>query len=392
MKTSKSLIIATLVLSFLNGGDEILSQTKQDILNYSYQKAIEDSSKLGKDWINPITYKYIYNNGEDYTTQKSNINISQPIFKSGGIYSAIKYASTIEKYSKTTIDTQKNELIKQAVNLLFQINKIDITINKQKLLVDNGILDVDRKKEQVFNGILDSSFLDNSILDLNTKRNSLIDLEYQKTQLINNFANLSDKDYTKLELPILSLVDNKDFIENNIYLKQQKEDIDSSYWIQRMTTSNYLPTVNLTADYTKYHETDNTPGLTTDGISNIGFNITIPLDIKYSNQIKSSKITYLQKKSNLKDQENQELNLYKNSIAKIDSLDKKIEIAKGDVILYDSLLTQMQEQLTVGLKTQSDVQTMENSKKIKALDIESLNIEKQIELLEIYSRTIEQNG
>ena len=64
----------------------------------------------------------------------------------------------------------------------------------------------------------------------------------------------------------------------------------------------------------------------------------------------------------------------------------KIDIAKDDIKLYDSLLTQIQEQLSVGMKTQSDVDTMINSKKIKELDTKSLEVEKQIELLEIYSR------
>jgi len=393
LKTYKNILISFLLVSstgFASEHESLLSNNKLDIINYSYLKALEDSSKLSKDWVNPITYKYIYNNGENYDTQKSFISISQPIFKSGGIYSAIKYAYSVEKYSKTSIDTEKKELIKQALNLLFQINKIDITINKQKLFVDNAILDVNRKKEQVFNGILDSSFLDNSILDLNNKKNSLIDLEYQKTELINNFSNISSKEYSSITLPALSLITKDKFIENNIYLKKQKEDISNSYWLKRMTTASYLPTINLTADYSKYHENDGNPAL--QDTTNYGFNITIPLDIKYSNQIQSTKIAYLQKKASLKDKNIQEVNLYKNSIAKIDSLDKKIKIAKDDVKLYDSLLTQMQEQLTVGLKTLSDVQTMENSKKIKALDIKSLNIEKQIQLLEIYSRDIEENG
>ncbi|MEA3383717.1 MAG: TolC family protein [Campylobacterota bacterium] len=385
MKNYKHILFNTLLVSSLFANEDILSQNKKDIIQYSYDKAIEDSNKLSNDWINPITYSYIYNNTQSYDTTKSFINISQPIFKSGGIYSAIKYASSMERYSKTSIDAQKKELVKQALNILFTIHKIDITIKKQKLLVNNGMLDVNRKKEQVFNGILDSSFLDNSILDLNTKRNSLIDLEYQKIELINSFSNLSDENHKSLKLPVLSLVDNEQYIQNNIYLKKQTEDIDNAYWIKRMTTANFLPTVNLTASYTKYHDKDNNPMLN-DEDKNYGFNITIPLDIRYSNTIESSKIAYLQKKSTLKDQKTNELTIYKNSIAKIDNLDKKIIIALDDVKLYDSLLTQMQEQLTVGLKTISDVQTMENSKKIKELDIKSLNLEKQIELLEIYSR------
>ena len=393
LKIFKLFITSSFIFSsVVVANDDLLSKNKEDILNYSYDKAIQDSNKLKKDWINPITYKFIYNNGEKYATSKSFISISQPIYKSGGIYYAIKYANSMEKYSKTNIDTQKKELTKQTINLLFQIKKLNISIEKQKLLITNSKLDIQRKKEQVLNGILDTSFLDNSIIESNIKQNGLIDLEYQKESLTNNLSNLSDKTYDELKLPILSIIDNDSFLNNNLYIKKAKEDIDTSYWMKNMITSNYLPTINFTADYTKYHDTDNNPILSENGTTNIGFNITIPLDIKYSYNIASYKIAYLQKRTTLKEKKREELSIFKNSISKIKSLDKKIIIAKNDVELYDSLLTQIIEQKTVGMKTQSDIDTMLNSKNIKKLDIKSLNIDKQIELLEIYSRVAITNG
>ena len=369
----------------LNGDDNILSKTKESYLEQSYKKAKEDSSKLKNDWINPITYKYIYNKGEDYTTSKSYIGISQPIFKSGGIYYAIKYASSMEEYSKTAIDNQKKELIKQVVDLLFEIKNIDISIEKQKLLIANSNLEVQRKKEQVLNGILDTSFLDNAILDANMKKNTLIDLEYKRVTYINNLSLLSDKSYDQFDLPQLELVDYDNYLEKNIYIKNYNQDIKNSYWLKNMVSSNYLPTVNLTADYTKYHDRGGNT-LINEETKNIGFNITIPLDIKYSNTIESSKLEYLKKKTQLEDKQKEEENIYKLSLANIKSLDKKITIAKNDLELYDSLLTQMIEQAEVGMKTDSDVQTMLNSKKIKQLDIKSLEIQKQIAYLDIYSR------
>jgi outer membrane protein TolC len=366
--------------------DQMIIESKQEVLKYSYEKAIQDTNKLKKDWINPATYQYIYNNDGDYTTQRSFINISQPIFKSGGIYSAIKYADAMEKYSQTTIDNQKIEIIKNIIDLGYQLKKLDITINKQKLLIDNAKLDIQRKKEQVLTGLLDTSFLDNAILDANTKQNSLIDLEYQKQTLQNNLSKISSKNYDELELPTLSLIDEKKFIDNNIYLKLSNEDIQNSYWVSRMTTANYLPAVNLTANYTNYHETDNSPKIAADESHNIGFNITIPLDIKYSNTIESAKIDYLKKKADQIDKQNEQLQDYKSTIAQIEALDKKLIIAKEDIELYDSLLVQMIEQRNVGMKTDSDVQTMENSKNIKALDIKTLDIEKQLALLDIYYR------
>lgn len=370
----------------LNAEDNYLSQTKQDLLNYSYEKSIEDSKALKNDWINPIKYSYIYTDTETYDTTKSFISISQPIFKSGGIFSAIKYANSVKNQTNTNIDIEKKELIKQTITLLFQIKKIIITINKQKLLISNSTLDVQRKKEQVLNGILDTSFLDNSILELNANQNTLIDLEYEKDTLINNLSILSDKKYEELELPQLSITTNDYYLNNNIYINQAKDDINTSYWLKNMMISSYLPTVNVTADYTKYHDTDNNPSITDEDIQNVGFNITIPLDIKFSYKIQSTKIAYLKNKAALADKEQQEKSIFQNSIAKIKSLEKKIAIAKNDIQLYDSLVTQIQEQLNVGMKTQSDLDTIQNSQNIKKLEIKSLDVDKQLEMLEIYSR------
>ena len=95
----------------------------------------------------------------------------------------------------------------------------------------------------------------------------------------------------------------------------------------------------------------------------------------------------MQNKTLLKEKEEEEKVIFNNVNAKLQSLDKKIIIAKNDIELYDSLVTQIKEQLDVGMKTKSDLETIENSRYIKTLEIKSLNIEKQIELLEIYSRT-----
>lgn len=368
--------------------ESILSDNKNKILNYSYEKNIEDNAKLVKDNVKPnIEYSYSYNDDETYKTKSSTISVNQPIFKSGGIYNAIKYASSLEKYSNTSIDIQKQELIKEALNTLFEIKINEISIQKQKLVIQNAKIDIQRKKEQVLNGILDASYLDNAILDANIKKNSLIDLQLQKKTLINSLSNLTDKKYNEIKLPVFNLTSNKEFKENNIYIKQLKQDVKNSYYIKNMTISQYLPNVNLTARYTKYHDTDNKTGLALDDTpSSLGINITIPLDISFNNDIQSNKIDYLQKKLSLDDKIKEEMSLYKTSIANIESIDEKINITKDDIKLYDSLLVQLQEQYQVGMKTLSDVQTMENSKKIKSLDIKTLELQKQIKLLDIYSR------
>ena len=384
-------LIFTTSLYAVNSDNNYLSQTKQDILNYSYEKAEQDSKKLKNDWISPITYTYTNNKSDTssndgdgtYRNSNSNIKISQPIFKSGGIYSAIKYANSYEQYANTDIDTQRKELITQVINILYEIKQTSITIEKQKLLVKNAEIDIQRKKELVLNGLSDSSFLDNAIIEANTRKNTLVDLEYQKIELVNTLSTLSDKKYEELELPVFTILDDDKFLDNNIYLRKASEDIETAYWTKNMIISSYLPTVNFTTDYTKYHSSDDN---SLEDNTRVGFNITIPLDIRVSNDIQSNKIAYLQKKLVLTDTKKEESSLYKSSMAKVTNIEKKIIIAQNNVKLYDSLLTQLEEQLSVGMSTPSDVETMENSKKINSLEVKSLAIDIQLKLLEIYSR------
>jgi len=386
LNISTVLIVSSLYISGYSSGFDNLNATKKDILNYSYQKIEQDSKKLKKDWINPITYSYIYNNGEKYTTSKSMISVSQPIFKSGGIFDAIKYAASMKQYSTTSTDIEKNKLIKQLISILLGIKKLDLSIEKQKLSILNSTIEVNIKKEQVLNGVLDSSFLNNAIIALNVRKNILIDLEYQKELNINNLKLLSDKSYTDIQIPIFKLNDKNQFLKNNIYIKQQKQNLQSSYFVKNMTIENYLPSVHLTASYSKYHDIGGNKFLTNSPEKNIGFKVNVPLDIKFTNNIASAKLQYFKNKAVVNDQKEQEKVLFENKKLKLKFLDKKIKIAKDDYNLYDSLVKDMIELYNGGLRTKYDLQTMENSKKIKAIEIESLTIDKQLELLELYSR------
>jgi outer membrane protein TolC len=371
--------------------DNILSKQRVDLLDLTKQQVEQNANKLSKDWINPIVYKYIRTYGiqssigsKEYSTAKSMVTINQPIFKSGGIYQAIKYSDALEKYQYTDIEVSKKLLIQQAVSFLFQIHKMKYTIEKQKLLIKNSQIDIERKKEQVFNGLIDTSFLDNAILDGNIKKNALMDLEFQLKSLIYSFDNLSSKPYNEFELPRFDIVSKEQFIKDNIYLKKSQLDINSKKWLSSMTISKYLPTVNFTYDYSKYHKTD---GITTnENSSSYGFNISIPLDVRTFNDIQSSKLEHLKALKSYQIEQKEQENFLKTKLDKLELLDKKVKIAQDDLKLYNSLLTQMKELEEAGIKTKSDVDTMQNSLDIKYLDIKILDIEAQLELLELYSR------
>lgn len=360
----------------------ILSEAREKSFDLTQKKAIEDSRILKKDWINPIIFKYTDNLGEIYKNEKSVISIDQPIFKSGGIYKAIKYANATYKYSTLEIEHQRKILIQTATNYLFLIEKTDLNIKKAELSVLNSRIDVDRKKEQVLNGFLDSSFLDNALLALNTAKHSLIDLKYQKQELINNFHNISSKEYTNFSLPTLKLFNEKEFIENNIEIKKVKADISKKNNFAGITTAKYLPSLNVFYTYTKNHFKDGTT--TYDNTQNYGLTVSIPFDSRTFNDIESSKIDYLKSKLDLQNKITDEKTFFKSKLEKINMIEDRINITKEDLAVYDSILSVIYEEKEAQLKTQSDLDTLENSQKIKALDLKVFEIEKQIELLSIY--------
>lgn len=365
----------------------ILSSDRQKSIELNIEQTMEDSDKLKNDWINPITYKYIqlYDVGTgDYDTARSYVSVSQPIFRSGGIYSAIKYAYAMEKYKGLNVELQKQNMIKEALNLLFQIEKNKFNISKQELLVRNSEIEVERKREQVMSGILDSSDLDNAILELNAKRNTLLELEYAKDELINSFANFSDNSYSEFTLPQFTMISKDEFESKNINLQIAKSDINVKNYLKGVTAAAYLPSINFTYDYTKYHDDGGYSGYTDD--TYYGINISIPLNINTFNAISSAKIDYLQSKIEYNNQVKIEQNYIRSKFSKIQMLDKKLQIAKNDLVLYDKLLTQVVELTSVGMKTKSDIETFQNSKKIKSIDIKIHNLEKQIELLDVYAK------
>lgn len=365
--------------------ETILSKDRLDLFDLSSQQIEEDSSKLKKDWINPITYTYSKVYGEFSDTEKSYISVDQPIFKTGGIYKAIKYANALKLYSNLDIDLQKKALIKDTTTILFNIHKLNHQISKQKLLVKNGQIDIQRKKEQVLNGFADTSLLDNSILDTNTRKTTLADLIYQKEELINQFNTYASGDYKSFNLPKFEILGKDSFINNNLNIKKTKADINSKNEYSWMTISKYLPTVSATFDYTKYHST-NSSSITYESAQNYGIKISMPLDTRTFNDIQSTRIDYLKAKLDLKNVINEQENYFKSKLAKIKMIESKIDLTKDDFKLYNSLLDTIIEEKNAEIKTQSDVDTLLNSKKIKEFELKIYKIDKQIELLDIYSK------
>ncbi len=375
-----------------------LSTLKEQEFAYDYDKAAAQSSILRDSWIQPIMLRYSYKKSNPYdavqTVQNAAIVLDQPIFQSGGIYFAIKYAEASRIYSNYSVDVAKRKLIKDVVALLMQIRKSDLLIEKHHLQIANATINLEQKKELYMNGQLDSGFLDNAVIDRNSLTQALYDLETSKEQLISSFKSLSDLDYTQAKVPHLEWVDEDDFVAHSIDLKKIRSENEKNRYFKNMTIAKYLPKFSITAGY-NWDSLEN-PSFAGSAIPsppdthyyNYGFKVTMPLNINAKKDIESVRIDYLKSLVVLEDTQRALVALYHRVAQNLQNYDKKIALAKENKTLYEKLLADTRTLFKAGYKTQYDVDLLENSLKIQELDGAVFEMEKQLELLNLYEKMV----
>jgi len=118
-----------------------------------------------------------------------------------------------------------------------------------------------------------------------------------------------------------------------------------------------------------------------------GARVSMPLfAVNRARDIQIRKLEYLKAKIKLKEQKETTVREFLALQNSIDILTKRVEIAKDDLILYDSLVKSAKDGLSAGEKTKDDVKTLENSKEIASLDTKIYDIDRELEILKLYEK------
>jgi outer membrane protein TolC len=378
--------------------DGYLSELKRQEFGYDYQKVDAQSSMLRDSWIQPIRIGYNYSKSNPYDSEQTIQNVAivldQPIFQSGGIYFAIKYADAMRLYSNYSVDVAKRKLIKDAISLLMQIKKSRLAISKQELLIQNALINFQQKEELYRSGQLDSGFLDNAVIELNLVKQALFDLQTSKERLVTRFHSISDLDYKDAKIPHLALVQEQDFLKYSIDIKKIKSENEKNRYFKKMTVAKYLPQLSLTAGY-NWDSMKNpsfagtpVPSPPNTNYYNYGFRVSMPLDINFQRDIESTTVDYLKSLVILEDTKRALVALYAQVDQNLRNYDKKILLAKENAALYTKLHDDTLKLYKAGYKTQSDVELLQNSKEIQKLQAEILELDKQLELLNLYEKMV----
>lgn len=369
LKIFLSIVVGTV---FLNATQyDILSKTKRSIIENEKKQNKKNSDILKFDWINPITGSYSHTistqTSPSQTIDNLSISLNQPIFRSGGIYYAIKYAKANREFLKFATSLSEKSLLVNAYTILLNLKNLNLSIKKQKLLIKNAAINITVKKEQYLKGLIDSSFLDNAILNKNSLDIGLLNMQSSKVDLEKQFKVISSLNYKTIKLPHLKLIDLSKFLKSNLVLKDSMANIKQTNYLKKMTISKYLPTVSLFANYNSSRISY--IGIVRDSYKQYGINISMPLfDINRGKNIQLQKLKYLKSKLEMIDKRHQEKELYNSTIEKIKIYYKKIALAKKQEHLYASLLSNTKDLYKAGEKTVYDVDTMQNSLRSTKID------------------------
>jgi len=373
----KLAIIALFPLLAFSDESEILTKTKQEIIQLK-QKQIEEKKQSNKyNWISDINLNTSIKKDEDnLTTKDYNLSISQDIFKFGGITSQMDYASQLKKLEDLNLDISTKDDLNTLFSTLINIQINDINLNQNILNIENSLIDIRNKKSEYKAGEIGISDLNDAIMTKNTLTDKQKELNLEKLININTIKKYTTKEYKNIKIPNIKLINKDIYLENSLSVNYAKIDIDVNKSLYKIKKSNYLPTLALTGQY-GYQDIKQ---INEDDYYNYGVKISMPLSFTASNNIEQTRLNHLISQQELKDELINSESTYEEALLTIKSYEDRINLALEDIKLYDELLDVNEEEYKAGYKTIDDVETLKNSKQIRELDIKTykLNIQKQI--------------
>lgn len=388
------ILCSTCVVSLLYADTlgEILSDNKNILFEYDFRNNTAQSDTLEKSWLNPITLQYSKSFSKQFTDQtvstgSFSVGIDQPIFRSGGIYYAIKYAQALRHENDAIIRLKKREMIVSAIKTLFEIKKVKLQQKKQRLLIDNDSIDIEQKKESYESGLTDSSFLDQAILKHNVDKTQALESQMQLSSLRHTFSLLSDKDPEQVKTPSLKLISAQHYKGLNLELVRDKLAVEEKHYNAKITWAKYLPTVSVQGRYT---DADLNPLFARPGLEEkywtYGFTVSMPLNVNMLSDIEAAKVAHLKAQTEVIERKETIDAEYKLAQQRIKIIDEKIKLSKEDEKLYKKLYKVTYNLEQAGEKTRSETKMMANSLAIRKLDQKIYKIDRQIELLGLYAK------
>ena len=386
----KRLGIVALLLSFLkaDGIENFLSANYNELFSLQQAKSQKDADFESLSWISPVTLSFErrWSNqirGGWHPVNSYSIGIEQPIFKSGGIYYGIQYAKSNLALATANIAKNRLSLKASAIELALKIRQTKLSIEKLQLQIKNRDIEIATIKELYGAGLANSIDLDNALVKKDEATIALLDLEANLALLKASFAKISDKPLKAIKNPNLKAPTMEEFLERNVDLALAKAKSRVTRNLYKMTRSKYLPTVSVSARYTKLSQAQPEQK---DAFTNYSLRVTMPLSVNMGNDLERQKLNSLLSKVEIKNSLRAAKEDYKVALKKVAIINKRISLAKKEVATYSRLLKKTKDLFKAGQKSKQDVTLLANSKRVAQLNVKIYKIEKELVLLGLHKK------
>lgn len=370
----KALLLATCA-AVAFGGEPLLSDEKQELLQLKREKIREDILLQKREWVSPLRLSLGVNRNKSATfmeseTKSAGVDWSQDLFRSGGIGYSIDRAKALGMSQLLGIDREEAEYLKQAYTLYAQSERDRLKHKQNELTLHNRDLDLFIITAKYKAGSADISELNRATIDRDTARTALIasknilrNEEYSLKKLLGT-AKIDPNDLSNIPL-----ISKEEYLAQHLELLQYEAQERSDEAGAKIVRSSYLPklTFNGSYGYTDYQSDQ----IEYSGDNyNYGATLSMPLDINTNAQMLSSRLQLLQTRTAKRDRAQELEQEYEMRFFTIADYEERIGVAQEMLMIYQELYTFTQQQVATGAKTVYELESLGNSVQIQQLEKE----------------------
>lgn len=390
------LILSTLSAAFLVGsvyGEDtaLLSPEKQRYYEHQQQQIDSGYEKLRYDWLSPInlkasdTYEKSAAGSKD-TRQSLSAGIAQDLFRSGGITYTIGYAEAKKEADTIGMGRDIATVNQQLITAVLNYRKNALLLEQSDLKLKNTKIEIFLKRKQYEAGDIDITLLNNALMDQSNELKNNTSIRYALAQQKFEAAKLSDHPITDISVPTFTLSQKEDFLKEGWDIRYLQAQSQSSAQQYGLIKSSYLPKLTLSADagLLRYDSRELSSADYRGNFYDMGLQLTMPLAYNASAATQEAQSTYLKQQAEAADKKRQLDAQYEQSIARIESYQRTIDITRENLKFYNELIGATKAAVDAGYKAGYDLQTLQNTNAIEKLEIQINEINIQIELSSLY--------
>lgn len=373
--------------------DAPLLQSKTQMLEEKQERIDSGAEALRYDWISPLQLSLSHNEqkgvGDDgfEGVSQASASFSQDLFRSGGIYHAIRYADDKHAYERLGLEQERDGYLSSLYGALTDYRLLQLQCTQAEYLLKNQEIAVVIKRSLYETGGADVTELNDALMERNAQQKSLLELQNSRDDARLELARYSDADPDTLPLPQFVPVDRDTYGSGNYDLALARYETRVAEESYKVTRAGYLPALALggSATYTRYGDASRAAD---EGASySVGLTLSMPLAYNASASVEEKRRDALLLEATASDTRLESLLSYDRSANALRRYEKEIAIAESDLQLYDALIETARKGVETGYRSGYDLQTLQNSRAAAALDVEIGRLRIVAEQLKLYYAT-----